>query len=155
MGEEAVISALLLALYQAYMHAQTHISHVCEASPGSQSAALKASSFLPLIAGSICHWGVEFLISALTERGKMGICGVWGVHTKWMQPANKWNQTTPSSFLLYTPAGTMLLHFSSLHIKLFSTKQGESLLYSQLNSEKELKRLLLNLWWTAGSSVTS
>lgn len=58
-----------------------HTSHMCGASLGSQSAALnKAPLFLPLIAGSICRRGVEFLISALTERGEMGI----GKNTKWM-----------------------------------------------------------------------
>lgn len=73
-GEEAAaVSALPLALNHAYMHAQTRTSHMCEGSLGSQSAALnKAFLFLPLIAGSICHCGVEFLISALTERGETG-----------------------------------------------------------------------------------
>lgn len=82
MGEGVVVvSALLLALYQAYMdtHTHTHLPHMCEGSVGSQSAALnKAFLFLPLIAGSICHWGVQFLISALTERGEVG------KNTKWM-----------------------------------------------------------------------
>lgn len=81
-GEEAAaVSALPLALNQAYVHAQTRTSHMCEGSLGSQSAALnKAFLFLPLIAGWICHCGVEFLISALTERGKAGACG----GAKWM-----------------------------------------------------------------------
>lgn len=79
--EEVVVSALLLALYQAYMHTHTYTPLMCEGSLGSQSAALnKAFLFLPLIAGSICHWGVQFLISALTERGEVGV----GKNTKWM-----------------------------------------------------------------------
>lgn len=103
-----------------------HTSHMCEASLGSQSAALnKASLLLPLIAGSICRRGVEFLISALTERGEMGI----GEEHKMDAPANKWNQTTPSSFpLLFfppPPAGTILPHFSLKHIELYPTKQAE------------------------------
>lgn len=84
MGEEVVVvSALLLALYQAYMHTRAHSNTplMCEGSLGSQSAALnKASLFLPLIAGSICHRGVQFLISALTESSEVGV----GKNTKWM-----------------------------------------------------------------------
>lgn len=58
-----------------------HTPLMCEGSQGSQSAALnKAFLFLPLIAGSICHWGVQFLISALSETGKVGV----GKNTKWM-----------------------------------------------------------------------
>lgn len=70
------------------VHASTHkhTLHMCEGSLGSQSAALnKAFLFLPLIAGSICHWGVQFLISALTERGEVGV----GEEHKMDAPANK------------------------------------------------------------------
>lgn len=59
----------------------THTPLMCGGSLGSQSAALnKAFLFLPLIAGSICHRGVQFLISALSEMGKVGV----EKSTKWM-----------------------------------------------------------------------
>lgn len=64
-----------------HTYTHTHTPLMCEGSLGSQSAALnKAFLFLPLIAGSICHWGVQFLISALTESGDVGV----GKNTKWM-----------------------------------------------------------------------
>lgn len=121
MGEEVVVvSALPLALYQAYMDAQTHTHthtpHMCEGSLGSQSAALnKAFLFLPLIAGSICHWGVQFLISALTERGEVG------KNTKWMHLLTNEIKPLHLHFPPFPPAGTMLPCFSSRHIELFPT----------------------------------
>lgn len=65
------------------IHAHTHTctAVMCGGSLGSQSAALnKAFLFLSLIAVSICHWGVQFLISALTESGEVDV----GRNTKWM-----------------------------------------------------------------------
>lgn len=58
----------------------TRLACVRPAWDPNQQHLTKTSLFLPLIAGSICRWGVEFLISALTERGEMGI----GKNTKWM-----------------------------------------------------------------------
>lgn len=84
-------------------NAHTHTPHMCEGSLGSQSAALnKAFLFLPLIAGSICHWGVQFLISALTERGEVG------KNTKWMHLLTNEIKPLHLHFPPFPPAGTML-----------------------------------------------
>lgn len=128
LGEEVVVSALLLALYQAYtcMYAHTHTYPplLCEGSLGSQSAALnKAFLFLPLIAGSICHWGVQFLISGLTESGGVGV----GKNTKWMHLLTNEIKPLHLHFPVFPPAGTMLPRFSSQNIELFPTKLGEGL----------------------------
>lgn len=86
-----------------HTHAHTHTSDV-----GSQSAALnKAFLFLPLIAGSICHWGVQFLISALTESGVVGV----GKNTKWMHLLTNEIKPLHLHFPPFPPAGTMWPHF--------------------------------------------
>lgn len=126
-------------------HTHTYPPLLCEGSLGSQSAALnKAFLFLPLIAGSICHWGVQFLISGLTESGGVGV----EKNTKWMHLLTNEIKPLHLHFPVFPPAGTMLPRFSSQNIELFPTKLGEGLADTQSNRQNMLGRLLQNLRWT-------
>ncbi len=129
------------------IHAHTHIythrdtSMMCGGSLGSQSAALnKAFLFLRLIAVSICHWGVQFLISALTESGEVDV----GRNTKWMH-------------LLTNEIKPLHLHFSffrQLEQCCFALAL-RTLSYFPLTSEKarltysQIVRTGSEVWWTA------
>ncbi len=114
-------------------HTCTHTctAVMCGGSLGSQSAALnKAFLFLSLIAVSICHWGVQFLISALTESGEVDV----GRNTKWMHLLTNEIKPLHLHFSFFPPAGTMLPRFSSQNIELFPTNLGEGLADLQSNS---------------------
>lgn len=75
-GEE--VSAQLLALYQAYT--STHLTCARAAWDPNQQHLTKLFSFSFLIGGSICRWGVGFLISESTRRDETSMRR----NTKWM-----------------------------------------------------------------------
>lgn len=129
-GVSSAIGSVPSIRMYAHTHTHTYPPLLCEGSLGSQSAALnKAFLFLPLIAGSICHWGVQFLISGLTESGGVGV----EKNTKWMHLLTNEIKPLHLHFPVFPPAGTMLPRFSSQNIELFPTKLGEGLADTQSN----------------------